>query len=77
LAEQYDLIIANFLRAQAVAHSAKTNYQYLLLAFYADPSPVNQPQLENSTGALNGTKLNPARLTELQIQLRLLLKSFL
>jgi hypothetical protein len=40
LAEQYELIIADFLRAQAVAHSAKTNYQYLLLEFYADPRPL-------------------------------------
>ncbi len=94
-AEQYELIIADFLRAQAIASSAKSNYQDLLrilsveadekilsllaqaeqsaLAFYAQPRLDTQLKLEDSTLALQSLNLNPERLEELQLQVRLLL----
>lgn len=96
-AERYELIIADFLRAQAVASSAKANIQDLLrllsieadektqlllaqteqntLAFYLQPGPDTQLGFENSSRALHGINLNPQRLEELQLQVRLLLEN--
>jgi cytochrome c peroxidase len=96
-AEQYELIIADFLRSQALASSAKANYQDLLrilsaaadektlsllaqaeqsaLAFYAQPRTDTQLEFESSTLALLGINLNPQRLEELQLQVRLLLEN--
>ena len=96
-AEQYELIIADFLRAQAIASSAKTNYQDLLrilsvtadektlsllaqaersaLTFYAQPRPESQLELESATQALQNIDLNPERVKELQVQVRLLLEN--
>jgi len=96
-AEQYELIIADFLRTQAVASSAKANYEDLLrllsdeadektqlllaqaeqsgLAFYVQPGPDTQLGFESSTRALRGINLNPQRLEELQLQVRLLLEN--
>lgn len=96
-AERYELIIADFLRSQAVASSAKANLQDLLrllsieadekiqlllaqaeqtaLAFYVQPGPDTQLGFENSSRALRGINLNPQRLEELQLQVRLLLEN--
>lgn len=96
-AERYELVIADFLRAQAVASSAKANYQDLLrllsagvdektqsllaqaeqsaLAFYAQPDPNTQQSFESSNQALHDITLNPQRLEELQLQVRLLLEN--
>lgn len=96
-AERYELIIADFLRSQAVASSAKANLQDLLrllsieadekiqlllaqaeqtaLAFYVQPGPDTQLGFENSSRALHGINLNPERLEELQLQVRLLLEN--
>lgn len=96
-AEGYELIIADFLRSQAVASSAKANLQDLLrllsieadekiqlllaqaeqtaLAFYVQPGPDTQMGFESSSRALHGINLNPQRLEELQLQVRLLLEN--
>jgi len=96
-AEQYEYIIADFLRAWAVASSAKFNFQDLLrilsveanektlsllsqaelsaLAFYAQPGPATQLNLEDATRALQSIDLNSERLEELQLQVRLLLEN--
>ncbi len=96
-AEQYELIIADFLSAHAVASGARANYRDLLrlfstgadektlsllshaeqsaLEFYAQPGADTQLALESSTRALHDLDLNPQRLEELQLQLRLLLEN--
>ena len=96
-AEQYELVIAGFLRAHAVASSAKANFLDLLQsvsagadekvlallarteqrtrAFYAQPGPGTQQEFEQATRALQGANLNPQRLEELQLQVRLLLEN--
>lgn len=96
-AEGYELVIADFLRTQAVASSAKANFQDLLrllsaeadekvqsllaqaeqngLAFYVQPDADTQQGFESSTRALRGINLNPQRLEELQLQVRLLLEN--
>ena len=96
-ADQYELIIADFLRMQAVASSARANYQDLLqlfssgadektlsllanaqqsvLEFYVQPNSDTQLVFESSTRALHELSLNPQRLEELKLQLRLLLEN--
>jgi cytochrome c peroxidase len=96
-AEQYELIIGDFLRSHAAASSAKANIQDLLrilsveadektlvllaqaeqsaLAYYAQPTPDTQQGVESSSGNLNGISLDPQRLEELQLQVRLLLEN--
>ncbi len=93
-ADQYEFIIADFLRSHAVASSARANIQDLLqilsaeanesalsqltrveqsaLALFENPGPRMQVEFERSTRALRGTTLNPQRLDELLLQVRLL-----
>jgi len=94
-AARYELTIADFVRTQAAASSAKAYIQDLLrllsaeadenaqlllaqaeqsgLAFFLQPGADTQLGFESSTRALHGIDLNPQRLEELQLQVRLLL----
>lgn len=96
-AEQYELVIADFLRSQAVYSSAKANYLDLLrlLAIDADekvlamlanaeqsllrfdvrPGVDEQLALKRTTQALQGNRLHPQWIEELQLQERLLLNN--
>ncbi|MCP5345308.1 MAG: cytochrome c peroxidase [Gammaproteobacteria bacterium] len=96
-AQQYEFIIADFLRNQAIVSNARTNFQDLLhsfslnadekaqsllaraersaLAFYARPAADTRLALESATLALNDLNLNPQRLEELQLQVRMLLEN--
>lgn len=94
-AADYELVIADFLRQQAVVSSAKANLQDLLrilsrdadektlsalarteeraLTYYEEPGSATGKALESAARSLYDLSLDPERLDELTLQVRLLL----